>query len=204
MAKKDIEKASKEVIESNTKSAARDMFLEYGPFIILLLFILVIRMFIASPIRVQGTSMLPTLEEGDYMLLYKLKKNVKGINRNDIVVVKVSDGDIIKRVIGLPGETLKYEVKEDNGETKGILYIDGKVVEEEYLDNEYKAATCVRENKLCDEGVTLGENEYFVMGDNRRVSHDSRYIGPVNIDQIKGITELRLFPFGKMGNVKNK
>ena len=201
MAKKE-KKQTNEVVEKNTKNAVRDMALEYGPFIIILLFILIIRLFIASPIKVQGTSMLPTLEEGDYMLLYKLKMKVKGLNRFDIVVVKLSDGDIIKRVIGLPGETVKYEVKEEEGETKGILYVDGKVIEEEFLDNEAKTSTCIRENKLCGEGVTLGQDEYFVMGDNRKVSHDSRYIGPIKKDQIKGITELRLFPFTKFGNIK--
>ena len=201
MAKKE-KKQTNEVVEKNTKNAVRDMALEYGPFIIILLFILVIRLFIASPIKVQGTSMLPTLEQGDYMLLYKLKMKVKGLNRFDIVVVKLSDGDIIKRVIGLPGETVKYEVKEEEGETKGILYVDGKVIEEEFLDNEAKTSTCIRENKLCGEGVTLGQDEYFVMGDNRKVSHDSRYIGPIKKDQIKGITELRLFPFTKFGNIK--
>ena len=201
MAKKE-KKQTNEVVEKNTKNAVRDMALEYGPFIIILLFILIIRLFIASPIKVQGTSMLPTLEQGDYMLLYKLKMKVKGLNRFDIVVVKLSDGDIIKRVIGLPGETVKYEVKEEEGETKGILYVDGKVIEEEFLDNEAKTSTCIRENKLCSEGVTLGQDEYFVMGDNRKVSHDSRYIGPIKKDQIKGITELRLFPFTKFGNIK--
>ena len=201
MAKKE-KKQTNEVVEKNTKNAVKDMALEYGPFIIILLFILIIRLFIASPIKVQGTSMLPTLEQGDYMLLYKLKMKVKGLNRFDIVVVKLSDGDIIKRVIGLPGETVKYEVKEEEGETKGILYVDGKVIEEEFLDNEAKTSTCIRENKLCGEGVTLGQDEYFVMGDNRKVSHDSRYIGPIKKDQIKGITELRLFPFTKFGNIK--
>jgi len=201
MAKKE-KKQTNEVVEKNTKNAVRDMALEYGPFIIILLFILIIRLFIASPIKVQGTSMLPTLEQGDYMLLYKLKMKVKGLNRFDIVVVKLSDGDIIKRVIGLPGETVKYEVKEEEGETKGILYVDGKIIEEEFLDNEAKTSTCIRENKLCSEGVTLGQDEYFVMGDNRKVSHDSRYIGPIKKDQIKGITELRLFPFSKLGNIK--
>lgn len=201
MAKKE-KKQTNEVVEKNTKNAVRDMALEYGPFIIILLFILIIRLFIASPIKVQGTSMLPTLEQGDYMLLYKLKMKVKGLNRFDVVVVKLSDGDIIKRVIGLPGETVKYEVKEEEGETKGILYVDGKIIEEEFLDSDAKTSTCIRENKLCSEGVTLGQDEYFVMGDNRRVSHDSRYIGPINKDQIKGITELRLFPFSKFGNVK--
>ena len=194
---------SKDEVEKNTKSAARDMFLEYGPFLILLTFIIVIRMFIASPFKVQGTSMVPTLKDGDYMLLYKLKKNVKGINRFDIVVANSSQGAIIKRVIGLPNEFIKYEVKEEDGVTKGILYIDGKIVDEEYfLPNEYTSATCYRNTSICEEGLQLKDDEYFLMGDNRAVSMDSRMLGTFNSKQIKGIADLRLFPFKSFGSVK--
>ena len=145
--------------------------------------------------------MMPTLQDGNYMLLYKLKKRINGINRFDIVVVDYSEGQIIKRVIGLPKETIKYEVKEEDGTKKGILYVDGKVVEENFIEDDYKAATCIRNTQLCDQGITLGEDEYFVMGDNRAVSLDSRVLGVFNSKKIKGIAELRLFPFNKFGNV---
>ncbi len=205
MAKKKQEEnnttASNEEIEKNTKAASRDMFMEYGPFLIAIVFILAIRIFIASPFRVDGTSMMPTLQDGNYMLLYKLKKRINGINRFDIVVVDYSEGQIIKRVIGLPKETIKYEVKEEDGTKKGILYVDGKVVEENFIEDDYKAATCIRNTQLCDQGITLGEDEYFVMGDNRAVSLDSRVLGVFNSKKIKGIAELRLFPFNKFGNV---
>ena len=208
MAKKDKivvegKKVSKEEIEANTKKAARDMFTEYGPFLILLAFIIVIRVFIASPFRVQGTSMVPTLKNNDYMLLYKLKKNVKGINRFDIVVVDSSQGAIIKRVIGLPGEFIKYEVKEEDGVSKGILYVNGMVVDESFfLPNEYTSATCHRSTDICNEGIQLKDDEYFVMGDNRAVSMDSRMLGAFSKKQIRGIADLRLFPFKSFGSVK--
>lgn len=192
----------KAIVEENTKKAARDMFLEYGPFIILIVFILIIRIFIASPFKVDGTSMSPTLEDRDYMLLYKLKKHVKGIHREDVVVIDSSQGLIIKRVIGLPNESLKYEVKEVDGVVKGILYIDNKIYEENFITDDVKTKTCTNNPKLCNEGIELGEDEYFVMGDNRAVSLDSRMLGTFHSKDIKGMAELRLFPFSKFGNIK--
>ena len=111
--KKDKVEIDEETIRKNTNKAKWDLFKEYGPFLILLAFIIVIRLFIASPTSVSGTSMVPTLENGDYVLLYKLKKRLKGISRFDIVVINTdNEGIIVKRVIGLPGETLKYKVYE--------------------------------------------------------------------------------------------
>ena len=145
--------------------------------------------------------MQPTLDDSDYVLLYKLKMRNKGLSRFDIVVINNQEGTIIKRVIGLPGETLKYEVYEENGNLVNALYIDGKKVEENFVADENKNHTCSYPNKLCSEGVTLGEDEYFVMGDNRAVSNDSRVFGAVNKKEIKGIAEIRLFPFSRFGKI---
>ena len=200
--KKTEELTKEEEIKINTKNAIKDTVMEYVPFLILLAFIVIIRIFIASPISVSGTSMVPTLQEGDYVLQYKLKKRVKGINRFNIVILNNSEGTLVKRVIGLPGETLKYEVKEENGQVTNALYIDGKKIEEDFLADEYKNNTCAYNNPLCtEEGITLKENEYFVMGDNRRDSKDSRIFGAVKEDDISGIAEIRLFPFKKFGKI---
>ena len=200
--KEEITQEEKEIIEKNTKMAARDMALEYGPFVIILIFIIIIRTFICSPVRVDGSSMNPTLTDGDFMLLYKLKMKKQGLNRFDIVVVNTEDVTLVKRVIGLPGEFVKYEVKEVDGDVKPILYINDKVVEENFLADDFKELTCKYKTELCENGVQLGENEYFIMGDNRSNSKDSRYIGAVDKSKIKGIVELRLFPFNKIGSVK--
>lgn len=152
-------------------------------FTILLLTIIIIRIFFYSPIRVNGSSMYPTLQDKEFMILNKIGLQ-KGINRFDIVVVESNGKYIIKRVIGLPGESVMYN---DNK-----LYINGKVVEDNYSKSE-------TENF---ENVILKDNEYFVMGDNREVSKDSRVIGPVNIKNIKGKTNLVIFPFNKIGIVE--
>ena len=152
-------------------------------FLIILTAIIITRIFFFSPIRVNGTSMYPTLQDKEFMILNKISLK-QGINRFDIVVVQENNKHIIKRVIGLPGESVMY--KDDK------LYINGKAVE----DNYSKTATNDFDN------VVLGENEYFVMGDNRIVSKDSRVIGPVNIKNIKGKTNLIIFPFNKIGTVE--
>lgn len=152
-------------------------------FLIILTAIIIIRIFFFSPIRVNGTSMYPTLQDKEFMILNKISLK-QGINRFDIVVVQENNKHIIKRVIGLPGESVMYK---DNK-----LYINGKVIE----DNYSKTTTNDFDN------VILGENEYFVMGDNRAVSRDSRIIGPVNIKNIKGKTNLIIFPFDKIGTVE--
>lgn len=154
-------------------------------FTILLLIIIIIRIFFYSPIRVNGSSMYPTLQDKEFMILNKIGLQ-KGINRFDIVVVESNGKYIIKRVIGLPGESIMYS---DNK-----LYINGKVIEDNYSKSE-------TENF---ENVILKDNEYFVMGDNREVSKDSRVIGPVNIKNIKGKTNLVIFPFNKIGIVEWK
>lgn len=152
-------------------------------FLIILTAIIITRIFFFSPIRVNGTSMYPTLQDKEFMILNKISLK-QGINRFDIVVVQENNKHIIKRVIGLPGESVMYK---DNK-----LYINGKVIE----DNYSKTTTNDFDN------VVLGENEYFVMGDNRIVSKDSRVIGPVNIKNIKGKTNLIIFPFNKIGTVE--
>lgn len=152
-------------------------------FLIILTAIIITRIFFFSPIRVNGTSMYPTLQDKEFMILNKISLK-QGINRFDIVVVQENNKYIIKRVIGLPGESVMYKDSK--------LYINGKVIE----DNYSKTTTNDFDN------VVLGENKYFVMGDNRAVSSDSRIIGPVNIKNIKGKTNLIIFPFNKMGTVE--
>lgn len=191
-------------VEDNTKKAHKDMVLEYMPYIIIIIFVVIIRTFIATPIKVNGSSMSPTLYNGDHMLLYKLTPKTRGIKRFDIVVISTDSGKLIKRVIGLPGEKIRYEITKDENEVEvATLYINGKAVEENFITDEAKNATCVIDTKICNgEDVEIPEGEYYVMGDNRVNSKDSRMIGTVEKEKITGTTQLILFPFNRIGKVE--
>ncbi len=156
---------------------------ETVPYILIVLVVVLIRTYLFTPIKVNGTSMYPTLENGYFMILNKIGLK-KGINRWDIVVVKEDNRYIIKRVIALPGESVAY--------IDGKLYINKRLVEDKYS---------LSETSDFNE-IYLKSNEYFVMGDNRSVSADSRIIGPVSKDEIYGKTNLIIFPFSKIGNVE--
>ena len=162
----------------------KEVISEAVPYLVIILVVIIIRTFIATPIKVNGPSMETTLYDGYLMILNKLGAKVNGLKRFDIVVVKAHKERIIKRVIGLPGETLKYE--------NGILYINDKMIEENYLDEVTKDFTY--EGKIPDEC-------YFVMGDNRDDSLDSRYFGCFPKKDILGHASFVLFPFAKFGKL---
>ena len=155
---------------------------EVIPYIIIVVVVVLIRTFIITPVRVDGDSMKNTLKNGDILLLYKLSC----INRFDIIVLdeEKDNEKIIKRVIGMPGETVAIK--------KGKIYINDKVIDDEYAYGETSDY-----NK-----VTLRDNEYFILGDNRLISKDSRYFGPIKENEIKGKIVFRLFPFTKIGTVQ--
>lgn len=155
---------------------------ELMPYIIIVVVVLLVRSFIVTPGLVNGSSMEPTLHNNELVLINKIGLN-KGIDRYDIVVVKYENSTIIKRVIGLPYETVEY--------INDTLYIDGEIVNTK-VDFEYTK----------DFKLTAGKNEYIVLGDNRNISKDSRIIGPVKESDIIGKVDLVLFPFSKFGKVK--
>lgn len=146
---------------------------------IIILVVVLIRSFVATPIKVNGDSMNNTLKDGYLMILKKFDKKIE---RGDIVVVKYGDEKIIKRVIGLPKEDVKYE--------NGILYINDIETKDEKAHGKTK-----------DFKYYCGDDEYFVMGDNRENSLDSRIIGCIKKEKIMGTTDFILFPFNKFGIV---
>lgn len=154
--------------------------LELIPYLVILVVVVVIRTYICTPIIVSGPSMQPTLDGGELMLLNKLSS----FDRFDVVVVDIETEEIIKRIIALPGETITCE--------RGIVYVNGKRQDEEYSQG----------YTFDFEKITLAEDEYFVMGDNREDSKDSRMIGPIKEDQIKGTAKFVLYPFGEFGNIE--
>ena len=143
--------------------------------------------FIAQTAVTIGQSMYPTLENGDILVMEKISKRTKNFDRYDIIVFDPLQGDhstYIKRIIGLPGETIRID--EDAN-----IYINGEILTSDIYGYE----------KLTDPGmaineIKLGEDEYFVMGDNRNNSLDSRFkeVGVINISQIKGNVIFGLWP----------
>ena len=154
---------------------------EYGPYILILLLIILFKTFVYSPVYVNGDSMLNTLHDGDVMILDIVGYKTSDLKRFDIVVVDIGKELIIKRVIGLPGETVEYK---DNQ-----LYINDKKVEDSY-----------GYGKTEDFSVTVPKGKYYVLGDNRENSMDSRYFGPFSTKEIRGKTKLVIFPFNRFGN----
>ena len=162
----------------------------------------IIRIFLFTPIVVDGISMMPTLEHGDRMIVNKIGYTIGEPHRFDIVVFHApEEKDYIKRVIGLPGDTVEY--KDD------VLYVNDKAYEEPYLDqykSEVQDATLtedfpLQDVPLVDEQV-VPEDHIFVMGDNRRKSKDSRHIGVVSIDEVIGSTSVVFWPIKDIGIVK--
>ena len=196
-------KYTQEEIDAATKSAKKEMFKELVPYIIIIVFVVLIRTFIMTPVDVSGESMYPTLHNKDIMLLYKLRLKTVGIKRFDIVVIDTDEGKLIKRVIALPGEKIQYKI-EDNGSSRvAHLYINGEEVEEKFITDTARINTCKYENTdTCEGEVTVPEGEYYVMGDNRGVSKDSRMIGTISKKDIKGITSFVILPFNRFGSVK--
>ncbi|MHA6258689.1 signal peptidase I [Sporosarcina sp. CAU 1771] len=160
----------------------------------------IIRVFLFTPIVVDGISMMPTLADGDRMVVNKIGYTIGEPKRFDIVVFHAEvQKDYIKRVIGLPGDEIEY--------IDDMLYVNGEPFPEPYLD-QYKAeipdAPLTEDFKLEDkiQSQTVPEGYVFVMGDNRRKSKDSRHIGAVSIDEIIGNSNLIFWPIKDFGIVK--
>ena len=158
---------------------------EARDYILIIISVLIIRTFIVTPAIVEGASMDYTLEDGQLVFINKFVYNVKDIERFDIVVLKnEEDNDrIIKRIIGLPNETIEYNNNQ--------LYVNGKLIEQPY---EVKNTE--------DFAVKLNKDEYYVLGDNRAVSKDSRMLGAFKEKDIVGRVNFRVLPFKKFGSIE--
>ena len=162
-----------------------------GLFPIALAIFLMVR-FITGPCMVSGISMEDTLHDGDFLLSERTGYHFYDPERFDVVEFYPGEDksiQYIKRIIGLPGETVQID-------KDGRIYINGEELAEEYGKGPMMDAGCAS-----GEGITLGEDEVFCLGDNRNNSLDSRFIGPVKISQIYGHPYFRLFPFTRIGRV---
>lgn len=155
--------------------------MELIPYALVIIAILIFKRFVVTPVRVNGDSMMNTLHNNDIMILNEISYRFSDIKRFDIVVIKYKNEYIIKRVIGLPGDKVKYIDNE--------LYINDKKVKEDF--NHAKTADI--------EEITVPKDHYYVLGDNRVNSTDSRIIGPVSIKDIRGTTKFIIYPFNRFG-----
>lgn len=155
--------------------------------------------FVVRPLQVNGPSMQPTFVDQEFVLTNVFANLVFGVDRFDTVVVKEPEsGDLwVKRIIALPGESVAVK--------GGVLYIDDVVYEEPYLDEQYMISESGSAQNFTKDfsAVTLGEDEYFVMGDNRNHSLDSRARGPFKRTDIIGKHVYVLYPFENMKVVTN-
>ena len=143
-----------------------------------------------------GSSMETTLSNDDNLIVDKITYKFSDPKRFDIIVFPFQYADetyYIKRVIGMPGETVQIDAD-------GNIYIDGEILEENY------GREVIKSPGLAAEPITLGEDEYFVMGDNRNNSSDSRDPSVANIKRsdIIGRAWLRIYPFSKFGLIKHQ
>ena len=177
-------------------------------FVVSAIVILLFVNFVAHPVRVDGRSMYPTLKDGEFGFTNVGGVLLNGVKRGDIVVVTMEEKGQkthwVKRVIGMPGDTIRC--------VNDIVFINGKVLDEtQYIDPDYRQS-CVDQfgyfNKVPNadnsdvqdfEEVKLGDDEYYVMGDNRPYSKDSRYVGPVKKSQLFAKKMLVLLPISDIG-----
>lgn len=155
---------------------------EWVSYFLIILAILLIRLFIITPVRVDGPSMKPTLENKQILLLSKYSKRYE---RFDIVVFNYAKQKLVKRIIGLPGEKIEFK--------NNKLYINNKEIEEDFGHME------TEDFSLSDIGYeTIPDNMYFLVGDNRTNSLDSRYIGLVSDSDIEGVVHFSIWPLKKI------
>lgn len=185
-------KVKKEKKEEPKKSLKREIFEWIMVFVVAAAMAFVVRTFIFEPVRVDGSSMLNTLTDSEFMIATKFDYLLGDPERFDIVICNypnTSDGMYrVKRVIGMPGETMELRA--------GELYIDGQHMEQNFD---------MTENETYFGPYTVPEGHYFVLGDNRNNSKDSRsvMVGPLERDMIKGHVRAVVFPFNKMRLMKD-
>lgn len=146
--------------------------------------------FLYQPVKVEGTSMMPSLEDQERIFVNKFVYRLEPIGRGDIVVFRYPrdpSKSYIKRVIGMAGDRIRIDA--------GQVYVNGQALDESYVPSEYTDARSYPE-------MTVPPNSYFVLGDHRSMSNDSRDFGAVNQSFIYGKAVFGYWPMDKLGRVK--
>lgn len=182
--------------EPVNKTSIRKIICEICMYIVLFVVcIYVVPNYVLQRTVVSGSSMLDTLHDGESMLVEKVSYRFKDPSRFDIIVFYPYGRDdkedyYVKRVIGLPGETIQIKGKD--------IYINGEILEENYGKDP------ISDEGIAIEPITLADDEFFVLGDNREISEDSRIFGPVKKSDIEGHAVIRIYPLDEFGLLTNK
>jgi signal peptidase I len=186
--KKKKEKTTKDI---NIVRELLSLIIYIGAVVLLCYFIIT---FVGCRARVDGHSMNPTLDDNDSLWVDKISYEIGDPKRFDIIIFDYDENtDYVKRIIGLPGETVRID-------QDGNIYINGEILEENYGSERIRSTNVGRAGQT----IQLGEDEYFVLGDNRNNSSDSRFadVGNVKREDIVGKVRLRIYPFSSIGFIK--
>lgn len=178
---------------SEHKQTFREQVIELFKFIIIaLIFVIPFRVFIAQPFQVSGASMIDTFHDADYLIVDEISYRFRDPVRGEVIVFNndITQKNFIKRIIGLPGE--KIIISEDQVTVYNDEFPDGVVLTEPYIGTMHTQGTV---------SVSLDDSQYFVMGDNRENSLDSRSIGPIHRQDIVGRAWLRLLPIHDLSHL---
>jgi len=178
------------------RSAASSLLREIAEVVVLAVILYFGISFAIQAVHVEGLSMFATLDNDDYLIANKIDYRLHAPERGDIIILRPptnNSTDFIKRIIALPGERLLIR--------SGIVYINGHRLIEPYLPEEW-----VNQNNWPADanGELIPPNQYFVMGDNRNRSQDSRFFGPISRDRIDGKAWFRIWPLKSFGSIYNK
>lgn len=180
---------------TRARSSTRNTLEWVAVLVVAVVLAVVIKAFFVQAFKIPSESMEPTLMPGDRVVVNKLSYRAHDVNRGDIVVFHRPErapsgpntpAQLIKRVIGLPGETITTR--------DSHIFIDGRRLVEPYLDPDTPTYDI-------DNPVTVPEGQIWVMGDNRLHSGDSRYFGPIEIDSIIGRAFFKIWPPGRLGSL---
>ena len=188
---RNTEEVSQKVNQTNMVKEVLSWVVYFG--VVILLTYLIIH-FVGQRTVVDGRSMNPTLNDGDNLIVEKISYRFRDPERFDIIVFPYDDSHYyIKRIIGLPGETVQIDLD-------GVIYINGEILEEDYGKE-----TILDPGRAIDP-ITLGDDEYFVLGDNRNNSKDGRneLVGNIRRDDIIGRAWVRIWPLSDFGLLKHQ
>lgn len=172
--------------------------------ILIAVFVFIIRGFLFGTVEVKGSSMQPNFQHGDFLAVNKLYGRFLEPKKGDVIVCKSSTGNsnenLIKRVIGMPEDEIDIVLNEQSREVEYFVYINGEKIEEDYL------LETMQQCGNIEYPFVVPKDSYFVMGDNRNASTDSRTksVGAIEKKNVKGKVFFRIYPFSDFGSIQKK